>query len=807
MRLLALVTGFCVLTVACGDDSGSETYEARIVRTEFGIPHVTATNFGSLGFGNGYAYAEDNFCVLMKEIVRANGQSARYFGEDEGSVNQDFLYTFINTDEYIEGQFRDSQTEDLQSALRGYAAGINKYLQDTGVDNLPEGDEGCRGADWVREIADTDVYRVYRKLLVRAGHGPLARFIVAAEAPTEAMASLAPPLALESLPFDRSDFGLPTTEEMGSNMYAIGSEASQTGYGILLGNPHFPWSGPLRWSIAHLTIPGEFDIMGAALQGIAIVAIGFNANVAWSHTVSTGERFTLYEVTLVENDPMKYIYDDEERDILANEVTIQVKLEDGTIEERTEVIYSTHFGPVIDLTPISEAVGGWPTLAGTLMTFRDANIDNTRAIDQFFAMNKAQSVDELQAALGTFVALPWVNTTATDRDGNAFYGDVTTVPHVTVEKLEDCDDSPYATLISSLAGLTTLNGSRSDCEWGSDEDAPVPGLFGPGNLPQLRNRTYVANSNDSYWLSNPDEPLEGFSPLIGRERVEQSMRTRQAFLQAEERLAGTDGLGDPGFTVELVQELMFGNRNITEEMTRTDVLTICDGVGDWSEGACPTDDGDVAYSQNPTDAATACTILRSWDGRFNNDSVGASIWNEFWPRFCRGRGPCAEDVWAVPFDADDPVNTPRMLNVADPNVVETVKCALGAGVDFLVDGGIPLDRPWGQVQFRRAGDTDIPIHGGGDLFMFNAVDTSFVEGEGYTQFDNGASYIQTVTFDETECPDAYALLSYSLSSDPASDHYSDMTEELYSPKVWRRMPFCPEDVEAAKISEIVVTNP
>ncbi len=804
MRLLALVTGFCVLAVACGDDSGSETYEATIVRTEFGIPHVTAANFSSLGFGNGYAYAEDNFCVLMKEIVRANGQSALYFGEDEGNINQDFLYTFINTDEYIEDQFRDSQTEDLQSALRGYAAGINKYLQDTGVDNLPEGDEGCRGADWVREIADTDVYRVYRKLLVRAGHEPLAPLIIAAEAPTEAMASLAPPLALESLPFDRSDFGLPTTEEMGSNMYAIGSEASQTGYGILLGNPHFPWSGPLRWTIAHLTIPGEFDIMGASLQGIAIPNIGFNANVAWSHTVSTGQRFTLYEVTLVENDPMKYIYDDEERDILANEVTIEVKLEDGMIEERTEIIYSTHFGPVIDLTPINEAVGGWPTSGGTLLTFRDANIDNTRAIDQFFAMNKAQSVDELQAALETFVALPWVNTTATDRDGNAYYADVTTVPHVTAEKLADCDDSPFAALISSIAGLATLNGSRSDCEWGSDEDAPVPGLFGPGNLPQLRNTTYVANSNDSYWLSNPDEPLEGFSPLIGGERIEQSLRTRQAFVQAEERLAGTDGLGDPGFTVELVQELMFGNRNISEELTRTDVLTICNDVPDWSGGACPTGDGDVAYSQNPTEAAAACGILASWDGRFDNDSVGPSIWNEFWRRLCGSR--CSEETWAVPFDPNDPVNTPRELNDADAGVVERVRCALGAGVDFLVDAGIPRNRPWGQVQYRQAGDTQIPIHGGSGSFMFNALQSSFTEGEGYSRITAGASYIQTVTFDETECPDAYAMLSYSLSTDPASDHFSDMTEELYSPKVWRRMPFCPEDVEAAKISEIVVTN-
>ena len=36
--------------------------------------------------------------------------------------------------------------EFLQQNLTGYAAGLNRYLAETGVDNLAEGDEGCRGA-------------------------------------------------------------------------------------------------------------------------------------------------------------------------------------------------------------------------------------------------------------------------------------------------------------------------------------------------------------------------------------------------------------------------------------------------------------------------------------------------------------------------------------------------------------------------------------------------------------------------------------------------------------------------------------
>src|SRR3546814_5270324 len=78
---------------------------------------------------------------------------------------------------------------------------------------------------------------------------------------------------------------------------------------LLWGNPHFPWSGTERLYLAHLTIPGRFDIMGASLYGLPAVLIGFNDHFAWSHTVSTASRFTLYELTLNPLNPKQYLYD------------------------------------------------------------------------------------------------------------------------------------------------------------------------------------------------------------------------------------------------------------------------------------------------------------------------------------------------------------------------------------------------------------------------------------------------------------------------------------------------------------------
>jgi acyl-homoserine-lactone acylase len=608
----------------------------------------------------------------------------------------------------------------------------------------------------------------------------------------------------ESSPFDVEALNLPTPSAIGSNAYGIGANGSQTDYGILLGNPHFPWQGPERWYVQHLKVTGEYDVMGAALHGVPLILLGFNKDVAWSHTVSTAQRFSFFELELLEDDFYKYRYDDEVRDIETNPVTIEVMLQDGTIEERTQNIYMSHYGPIVALGALSELVDGWPTALGTVFAMRDANIDNTRIFDQYLKMGQTTSIDELEDALKD-IALPWINTIAADRAGTGYYADVSTVPNVSQEKLTDCADSPFTRTITNQ-GVASLNGSRSECEWGTDADGP-DGLLGFANLPKLRTGEgvpYVSNSNDSYWLSSPSMLLENFSPLMGRngfeppERIEQSLRTRQGFIQAEERIAGTDGLGEPGFTIDLLRDIMFGSRNIAGEMTRDDVVAICRAVPDWTMGTCG--DGGDAYSANPAEATQGCTILAEWDGLFNIDSVGPALWRNVWFRMNR-----TANLWVVPFDADDPVGTPNTLNVDDPAVVDAVRCALGGGVDFLVDKQIPLDRPWGEVQFRWNGDgsMQIPVHGGSGGFMWSVISSNFVDGEGYSEIPHGNSYIQTVTWDESECPVAYAVLTYSQSTDPVSPHYSDWTE-LFSGKGWNDMPFCEADIEATKISEMEI---
>jgi acyl-homoserine-lactone acylase len=789
-----------VLAGCIDDDLHDYQYTANVTRTEYGIPHISADNWGSLGFGYGYTYAQDNFCVVMKEVVRANGDSALYLGE-EGNLQQDFVYKLYNTDEYIRDTFLAN--DDFAEAVAGFTAGVNRYLKVTGVDNLAEGDEGCRGAAWVRELNSTDLGKMLRKLILRASTDPLAEYIAAQDGPDDAMVIQARQQRLKTAPLQAQkiqlvDNGLtgllPKPEEFGSNAYAIGANNTVDGSGLLLGNPHFPWQGSNRFYMVHLTIPGVYDVMGASLHGFPAVNIGFNKDVAWTHTVSTGKRFTLYEIKLDPDNPMKYQYGDELRDITTQTVSAQRRRADGSIETVEHTFYLTHYGPVLDLSEPTgvDLLGDWPTPFGTVYAVRDVNLHNNRGFDYWVGMGMATSLEELLVSTRT-IGNPWTNTIAVDRGGNAFYGDISTVPHVTQAQFDTCINGFIPPQLTDF-GLVTLDGSDPACEWGSDISAPVDGVFGYDSLPKIETRDYAANANDSYWLSNPSQLLTGFSPIIGMEEIEQTLRTRLTFTQAEQRIAGTDGLPGVGFDVLNLQQVALGARNIAAELALDDILDICNSVSDWSSESLSA--GYVA--QNPGSMPEACNVLGSWDRRSDIDSVGPHVFQESWFALLDIVDDEELDLWAVAFDATAPVTTPNTLNTGDPAVVMAVKTALASGVDTLTSAGIPLDRPWGEVQYAPRNGDNIPIHGASGAFSFAVITASLIDGEGYSDIRHGNSYIQTIGWDGSECPDAYAILTYSQSTNPASPFYADMTR-LYSNKEWVDMPFCEADIRAQQV--------
>ncbi len=780
-------------------------YEAEIRRTAHGIPHIKADDWGSLGYGYGYAYAQDNFCVAMRAVVAAASRTAEFFGERNGDIAADLVLRLVlGTKEQFSAQYLPPAESRAFLLTEGFAAGMNRYLRETGVRNLPTGDAGCRDADWVYEIDATDVWmRIARVLFSGSVDQNILRQAIFAPSgpdgtiPTGYGSAERTKLAGD---IDRAAalFGFATDA---SNALAVGRSLSQTGRGLLLGNPHRGWSGPGGFHQLHLTIPGEYDVAGAALHGVPWVGIGFNGHLAWTHTTSFAARFTLYELQLNPNDPLQYRYEDEWRDITTHDATIEVRLDDGTLEERNHRFYLSHYGPIVDLGELSQLLGGWPLLNGNLLALRyvDPLRDNV-FLDQYLAMGRARAIAEFTEALKP-IGIPVFHTLAADRDGEAFYGEIAGIPHVTERQLDECGTElgrllAFATNNAAL----TLDGGRAACEWGEDPDSP-PGtnLYGYEARPKLQSTDYVGNGNDSYWLSNAERPLTGFPVVfgwLGHEHRQQSLRTRIGHLMVRERRAATDELdAAAGFTLESLKAFMYRNRVYAAEIVLDDLLAICTGL----EGA-----GD-----DQERARRACAVLADWDRKVELESRGAGVFIEFWRGIHRELGNefnlliQSRSFWAVDFDPEDPLNTPRGIDRSRGRNRELVVEALSQGVLALEAAGVALNAPWGEVQFVTRNGVRIPVHGGdSEAGVYGAIAARL--GEGGYHAHSGNSYIQAVTWNDT-CPVADTILVPAQSSDPESPYFADQTE-LYSRKEWVRFPYCEEEIAAAQVGETLVID-
>lgn len=316
-------------------------YSAEITETEFGIPHIVAADYGSLGFGEGYMAASDHVCNISHIVIRAKGELSLHLGpgEDNKNLVSDYAVRGLGMLERYEAGY-EKQPGNFRDLLDGYAAGFNKYLSEY----IASGEEThwCHGETWVQPLSGRDVFargRYTSETLPRLGAALFAAKPPAGEQEAKLVSEEMLEVSLDTI----------GQRGFGSNAWAIGSEESETGGGLLLANPHYPWFGSNRFWEKHLTIPGEMDAYGVSLLGIPGVLIGFNKDVGWSHTVSDSHRLVPYALTLAEGDPLTYLLDGEEQAIEAREVTIPVKGEDGGVTEQTAIMYFSHQGPMVVL--------------------------------------------------------------------------------------------------------------------------------------------------------------------------------------------------------------------------------------------------------------------------------------------------------------------------------------------------------------------------------------------------------------------------------------------------------------------------
>ena len=812
----------------------SDTYEATIRRTTDGVPHITGDTLGDVAFGQGYASGEDRTCDLADQVVKIRGERARWFGpgDEDANIDSDVQWRAIGIFDLASADWADvgADTSDLFEA---YVAGWNAHLDEVGADGVAG---WCAGEDWVRPLEPVEVYAYARSIALNASGTRIGALIPSAAPPGDAggdgPTNAAGPTTAPGGSGGTADapggrVGGLAEAPIASNGWAIGSERSADGGGLLVANPHFPWEGELRFWEVHLTVPGELDAYGVQLSGVPGIGIGFTEEFGWTHTVSAGTRFTAYTLDLVDGDPTKYRYGDEVREITPTTHEIEVLGDDGQLETVERTTWASHYGPIVDFPGF-----GW-TDAQTI-TYRDANIDNDEFIEQYFAMLQADDFEEFKAVHREINGVPLFNTIAVSADGEAWYADTSATPDLSDEALAAYEASLASDPVVQIAadnGAFLLDGSDPTFEWVEEEGARDPGLVPFDDQPQVSRDDYVFNANDSFWMPHATELLAGdYSPLHGRQETPRSPRTRENATvlddASDQGASGTDG-----FDLDELADAALANRGFTSRALREAVVDRCDGVGEVTVPPLePEDDSDLAgLPAASVDVGEACAVLADWDGVYDLDRSGPPLWREFVGRFSSDELLDQGALWAEPFDPTDPLGTPSGLAATpEGEQADVVLERLARAVQTLDAVGLPVDVTLGDAQFAMRDGERIPIHGGNaadgttnivgwgsgwsilDPALDDPTRERIVEGSGLATLgdetgypvNNGTSFLMALAYTD-DGPQAQVFLTYSDTEDRSADDYTAATER-FSAKDWRTVDFTASDVEADTRSTVTV---
>src|SRR3954447_23127327 len=191
------VAVMAAMALALPAAAAAEPLDAKIARDRDGVPHITAADYAGLGYGYGYALAQDNLCVMEDTYMTVRAERSRYLGpggswEFRGNgtrvnnLNSDFFFQKVIDDGTVEKLLGrpppDGPAPEVRALVRGYVAGFNRRLAKLGG-AAGVRDPACRGKPWVRPISEIDVWRHFYRLVVLASSGAAIDGIGSAQPP------------------------------------------------------------------------------------------------------------------------------------------------------------------------------------------------------------------------------------------------------------------------------------------------------------------------------------------------------------------------------------------------------------------------------------------------------------------------------------------------------------------------------------------------------------------------------------------------------------------------------------------------
>ena len=307
-----------------------------IIRDDWGIAHVYGKTDGDAVFGMIYAQAEDDFNRIEVNYLNAMGRLAE--AEGESKSYQDLRMKLFIDPASLKKEYAASPGW-LQSLMNSFADGLNYYLA-THPETKPrviEHFEPWMALSFTEGSIGGDIERIDLKDF-QAFYGKVPH------AASRAAAVNRPPA------LDEAEFAEPS----GSNGIAIAPKNTAGHHALLLINPHTSF---FFRSELQMTSEEGLNAYGAVTWGQFFIYQGFNDRAGWMHTSSGVDAIDEYLETVEQKgDRFYYKYGNENRPLIASEITVPYKINGGMAAKKFTV-YRTHHGPIV-----RESDGKWVSI-------------------------------------------------------------------------------------------------------------------------------------------------------------------------------------------------------------------------------------------------------------------------------------------------------------------------------------------------------------------------------------------------------------------------------------------------------------
>lgn len=358
-RLFCLLfVASCALAAPSPDKAGSPSSESirwdrrakavRILRDEWGIPHIHGHTDADAVFGMMYAQAEDDFNRIEMNILNGLGRVAE--AEGEGRLSQDLRVRLFIDQERLPKLAAAAPTW-LRELLKAWADGLNFYLA-----KHPE-------------VHPKVLSRFEPWMALGCSEGSIGWDLESVPMP-----GLEAFYGRGLLPAEVEKPAVPVREAGGSNGFAIAPKRSASGSALLFINPHTTFYFRAE---AQVQSDQGLNAYGAATWGQFFIYQGFNEQLGWMHTTAYAGKMDEYLETVLEQGGKRfYRYGKELRPIVARKMTLRYRTGNG-LATRIFTTYHTHHGPVV-----REEGGKWVTVK--LMQ------EPVKALTQAFLRTKAR---------------------------------------------------------------------------------------------------------------------------------------------------------------------------------------------------------------------------------------------------------------------------------------------------------------------------------------------------------------------------------------------------------------------------------